>query len=325
MQNRGGAPETRHPSSREVVAQRLVLGTAPLAWLDEAVWRASLDTFLDAGGVWIDTAFAYGSGQAEAALGRQLRRIDQSAARVSTKIGHFPDAARFRDPRSLAEALQPSFDRLGSVTDNVFVHEADWGCWWSDGVAPGALLPNSELQFEDAPVLQVLAESAAAHGFCWGISGNNALQLARVAQRLRPARVLVAKQWDLLWRSADAFFNTPEPLTADLWLASPFHQGWLFHLDHLRRWARDRQPDLASAVQRLQELLERHGVAIGDIALPYVLSRRPRARIVFGVDAPNQVRAAVRALSLPMPPELMAEIDALGVHLPPMQVHDISF
>ena len=84
---------------------------------------------------------------------------------------------------------------------------ADWGCWWSDEVAPGALLPNSELLFEDAPVLQVLAESAAAHGFCWGISGNNALQLARVAQKLRPARVLVAKQWDLLWRSADAFFQ----------------------------------------------------------------------------------------------------------------------
>lgn len=118
-----------------MTAQRLALGAMLFGTtIDEATSFALLDSFVDAGGEWIDTADCYSfwtdesglGGQSERVLGRWLaaRPGMRDRVKISTKFGaeplepgSFPDRVEGLGVDAVRRALEGSLRRLG--TDHV--------------------------------------------------------------------------------------------------------------------------------------------------------------------------------------------------------------
>ncbi|MGC4853337.1 aldo/keto reductase [Micromonospora sp. DT4] len=291
---------------------RLVLGTLPFALLPPTEAFRLLDTFVEAGGAAVDTASMYGFGHVETLVGAWLRRVGPVAA-VNTKIGYFADPDDHRDAAKLADAVGRSVERLGVVPQRVLLHEADWACWWRTGAPAGAVEPMPP--DASVPAWCRLRELANELGFRPGLSGNHAAALGRAARQLGASSVLVAKQYDLLWRDAECLLTDD---LGEVLLAAPFHQGRLFDLAALAAAERGNDPLLAEAALRLSELLGRHGVAPAEVALPWVLSESRAAAVCVGVANRAELDAVLDATSRPIDPSLRSALARVGIRRAPM-------
>jgi aryl-alcohol dehydrogenase-like predicted oxidoreductase len=293
--------------------RRLVLGTLPLCRSRPADAYRLLDAFVAAGGTAVDTAALYGAGYVEMVLGRWLARVGP-VVDVTTKVGYFGDAADFRDPIRLRNAVERSIERLGCTPGAVLLHEADWSCWWDPDAAVGDIgaVPRDVLP----RAWTTLVDLGAAAGFAVGISGNNAEVLARTAVVLRTTRVLVAKQYDLLWRNAECLLADERLRTT---LGAPFHQGRLFDLAGLARLAaRGGDHELAAAARRLRDVLAAHSATPGEVAVPFVLADERPAAICVGIADQAELRALVTSAGRIVDPRLLLALRAEGICRPPM-------
>ncbi|MFG1347887.1 aldo/keto reductase [Xanthobacter autotrophicus DSM 431] len=299
---------------------RLVLGTFTLAEAPQDVWDAVLDEYVAAGGEWVDTAFAYGHGEAERKLGSYLRRRSASL-RISTKIGHFSDHAAYRDPGALLQAFEQSRERLGRLPDQILLHEADWRVWWHKEGKPFEIRSAKDLTDggQSAPCLAAVRKIADQFAIRWGISGNNTAPLMHAAIDAKPDVILVAKQLDLLWRTAEPLAARAQAGAYDLWLGSPFHQGWLFRLDELAAFGERCNPDVAQGARDLAALLSRVGTGLVELAIPFLLDRHDITRIAVGVRQPGEITQVLASAERSLSKELMAEIDRIGFRAPPMK------
>jgi aryl-alcohol dehydrogenase-like predicted oxidoreductase len=293
-------------------ADRLVLGTFQFRKMGEREIRATLDAFFDAGGTWLDTAGFYGRGEVERQVGRCLA-ADRPAARITAKVGYLRHPSEYRDEDALRAELERSMERLGVVPDVVQVHEADWRVWWSGSAPEWEIIGPGDAVERDAPVWTLLAGMASRLGFRVGIAGNHAPQLLLAAGKLAPQLVQVAKQYDLLWRTADPLLDWAGGAGAEVWCAAPFHQGRLFALEDLARAG----GGLGAAAGRLERLLSEHRTDVARTAIPYLAADPRVGRVVAGLSSPEEVRSALSALEAGIAQELCAAIRALGVDAPP--------
>ncbi|MBO9123758.1 MULTISPECIES: aldo/keto reductase [unclassified Rhizobium] len=300
--------------------QRIILGTFALADATQDEFDAVLDTYLESGGEWIDTAFAYGYGSAELKLGSYIRRRGANV-RISTKIGHFPEAPGYRRPGAVNDAFAAMQERLGRLPDQILLHEADWVVWWRDDGQPFQILPEGAMtpELQTAPALLDVQAAAARAGIRWGFSGNNAPTLGRASYRVTPDVVMVAKQYDLLWRSAEPLVEIASMKEFDLWLASPFHQSWLFRLPELARFGDEANPQIARGARALEELTSATGRGIVDLAIPFLLDRHCDTRIVVGARSAEEIAGVINATREPLPIEVTDAIDRIGFIASPMK------
>ncbi|MDO4333407.1 MAG: aldo/keto reductase [Eubacteriales bacterium] len=101
----------------------LVIGSAvKMQMLSERELFELFDIYLDAGGNCIDTARAYGGGQAEELIGRYMKkRENRNHILISTKCGHpAPDGKSRLTGRDMQEDLESSLKALG--TDHIDIY-----------------------------------------------------------------------------------------------------------------------------------------------------------------------------------------------------------
>jgi aryl-alcohol dehydrogenase-like predicted oxidoreductase len=290
---------------------------------DEAVSHAQLDTFVEAGGTFIDTADVYAATRSESIIGRWLadRPADVREQVVLASKGRFPTGPGPNDVglsrRHLARALDASLARLGVETIDLYqVHSHD------------PLTPIDEtLRFLDDAV-------AAGKVHYVGLSNFTAWQLQRAVDltefRGWVPPVTLQPQYNLLAREIE-WEIVPACLANGLGLLpwSPLGGGWL-----TGKYRRDERPTGAtrlgedpdrgveayarrSAVQRtwdvleaVEEVAEGRGVSMAQVALAWVLDRPGVTSVILGARTVEQLEDNLGAVGLHLDEEEIARLDA---------------
>jgi aryl-alcohol dehydrogenase-like predicted oxidoreductase len=279
---------------------RLILGTLHLRELDASEIASVLHAFFERGGRVLDTATLYGGLPLLTRVGAWLRSTG-APARTWLKVGYFDRLTDYRDDRAFAAAASAAREALGPSTSAVLVHEADWRLWWDDA------RPDERVRVDGL--------RAALGDLPVGYSGNNAAPLHQVVRAAPPTGpVLVAKQYDLLWNTAEPLVRWAETSSSPLALGAPWHQGWLWRLEALAA----ERPELASATAALRDLAQELGTSPAALALPFLARSSPKAHVAFGARTPEEVHAAFDAFGEPLSEASFVRVAALRRPLPPM-------
>lgn len=286
-----------------------MLGTLHLRNVSDRQLASVLDAFLGAGGRWIDTATLYGGFGLLRAIGRRLSTAGVDT-RVWVKVGYFDRRESYRDDGVFRDTAARACEAIGPYARVVALHEGDWATWWRHDRDPGVLSDA-----DDGPLVEQRIERftaiAGELGTDLGVSGNHAAALRHVLKHAPSvAAVMVAKQYDLVWRNATALIEHSRKL--DLVLGAPWHQGWLRDLDRLLI----QRPHLEPAITRLRHLCRRTGKSVDEVALPFVLQAAPDAMVAVGARSAAEVEQAISTERLE--PALLEELRALGLEEPPM-------
>lgn len=309
-------PAVALPWTRSEV-DRLTLGTLHLCPAGENEAYRILDAFAAAGGRRIDTAWFYGYGWAERIVGSFAARSGLSDLQISTKIGHFRSPDSFRDPRRIRQAFARCLDRLGTIPAAIALHEADWACWWED-VPPGELVSIGTAVNRHAPAWETLTELAGEYAITASVTGNNADALRHVAESVGAGTVLVAKQYDLLWATAEPLLRWADGAGVRVCVGAPYHQGALLDLAALSRQATDGgDTELAQSCQQLSDHLDRHGLSVTDVAVPFLLYDARIASVCVGARRVDEVHQAVAATERKLPAERYAQLRHRRLSRPP--------
>ena len=302
-------------SSGTVVSTQC-LGTMTFgAEADEETSGSILETFVEAGGTFVDTADVYSAGVSEEILGRWLAKHPTDAAQlvVATK-GRFPMGDGPNDlglsRRHLRTALDDSLRRLG--VDHVDLYQVH--AW--DAVTP---LEETLRFLDDA----VTAGKIGYYGFSnyLGWQVTKAVHVAR-AQGWAPP-VTLQPQYNLLVRDIEHEV-VPACLDGGLGLLpwSPLAGGWL-----TGKYQRNQQPKGASrlgedpergmeawgprneqertwaVVDAVGEVARETGTSSAQVALAWVAAQPAVTSVILGARTVEQLRDNLAAADLDLAPE----------------------
>ena len=231
--------------------------------------------------------------------------------------------ASFRTPAALSAQLDGNLRLLRREhVDVLQVHEADWRAWWSDETPhTGYLRPDREYDFANAPVMQYLRE-AQEQGRCRfvGITGNIADDVARVLRDVDVDAVLVAFNYDLIWRRtrthalplarergaallpAAVFQNVRLAEVHPKWLESP--PNWM-------------NAEVQARFARLYELQREYGLALVELTIRFLLAEQAMSTILVGAARPSEIEISVAAAQAgALPADLHQAVEELGLEEP---------
>jgi aryl-alcohol dehydrogenase-like predicted oxidoreductase len=284
------------------VVSSLTLGTMTFgSEADEPTSREILDTFVAAGGTFIDTADVYSGNESERIIGRWLADHPTEAGQVvlATK-GRFPTGDGPNDlglsRRHLTRALDASLERLGVEYIDLYQMHA-----WD------ALTPLDEtLRFLDDAVS---AGKIGAYGFSnyLGYQITKAVYEARAHHWAPP--VTLQPQYNLLVRDIEHEI-VPACLDAGIGLLpwSPLAGGWLSG-----KYVRDQAPTGATRLGEnpkrgmeawearnaddrtwavldvVQRVAEAHGASNSQVALAWLLARPAVTSVILGARTVEQL------------------------------------
>lgn len=283
---------------------------------------AILDTFVELGGNFIDTARMYGdwipdapTGASERAIGAWLKaRGNRSDVVVATKGGMFDARAgdyRMRvNPADIAKDLGESLDHLGIDTiDLYFLHTDD------------PQVPVSEL-------IDALAEHQAAGRIRHYAASNWAADRIVEANAYgrsvgKPGFVASETFWGLATPNLEGagqqgyqhyYEGEYEALHAELpIIAYAATSGGYFAMrekgqiaDHIA--ARYDHADNDRRFDVARDLAGKKGVSINDIVLAYMLSQPKQTIPIFGGSSPERVREAVAATKVVLSADELAAL-----------------
>lgn len=197
--------------------------------------RRQLDTFVDAGGTFIDTADVYGDGESERIIGRWAADRGGVDDLILATKGRFapPAGSHGASRRSLRRSVDASLKRLGvDAIDLYFIHGWD----------------EQTPVVETLETLSTLVNDGKIHSIAWSNVTGFQLQeiLTTAALRGYVSPVAVQPQYNLLDRGIEVEV-LPCCLSAGLSITpwSPLGGGWL-----TGKYQRDEQP---TGVTRLGE------------------------------------------------------------------------
>lgn len=311
----GAGPDTPLP--------RLVLGTMTFGdTADAATSRAMVDTALDAGISWLDTANGYAGTRTETILGEVLAgRRDRVS--LATKAGIYPGDAGgepLLSRKGIRSSLEASLRRLD--TDHVdlfYLHQPD----------------RSVSVEETAEALADIVSAGLAKAV--GVSNFAAWQIADLAaacDRVGAPRPVVAQQlYNLVARRVEdeyAEFATTHGLATIVY--NPLGGGLLtgrhsfddapgegrFGSSALSSMYRERywNRSLFEAVDALSTIAADAGLGLPELALRWLLSRPLVNAVLLGGSKPDQLRANIAAAARgPLSPDVIAACDEVGATL----------
>jgi aryl-alcohol dehydrogenase-like predicted oxidoreductase len=292
----------RNLGNSGAVVSELTLGTMTFgAEADEPTSQAILDTFLEHGGTFIDTADVYSSGTSETIIGHWLATRPEEAKQVvlATK-GRFPMGDGPNDlglsRRHLRTALDASLTRLG--VDHIDLYQMH--AW-------DALTPLDEtLTFLDDAV------TSGKIGY-YGFSNYLGWQLTKAVHRAKALHlqppVTLQPQYSLLVRDIEHEV-VPASLDANIGLLpwSPLGGGWL-----TGKYTRDEAPTGASrlgenpergmeawnarnADQRtwdildaVQSIAQDHDATASQVAIAWLLAQPAVTSVILGARTVEQL------------------------------------
>ena len=309
--------------------QNLVLGTMYFGTVqDERESFAILDHFVDAGGVWIDTANCYSfwadpsgsGGQSEALLGRWLamRPGLRNQLKISTKVGaeptapgSFPHDVEGLSAGVVKSGIQDSLRRLG--TDHVDLY-------WAHMPDPGTPLEETVGALDDLvaegtvgqvgcsnyPVWQV--ERARQIAQAQGGSGFSAVQQHHTYLQPRPGtRPTVAHRFGAVTDEVLHYLeHQPEMM---LWAYTPLLNG---------RYTRPDRPlpeeyDHGGTDRRLawlDDVATETGTNRNRVVLAWLSGGNPAIKPIVGVSTIQQLDEAIAGVSLELTPDQRTRLDS---------------
>ncbi|MER5741410.1 aldo/keto reductase [Streptomyces sp. NPDC002262] len=302
---------------------RLVLGTMNFGpQTDEATSHTIMDAALDAGLNFFDTANVYGwgenKGRTEEIIGSWFAKGDGRRDRtvLATKVyGNMgPDGEAWPNHDKISalnirRAVDASLKRLG--TDHIDVyqfHHVDRDTpfdevWQAIDVliGQGKILYAGSSNFPGYKIAQ--ANEAAARRGMVGLVSEQCLY--NLFERRAEMEVIPAAQ--------------EYGLGVIPW--SPLHGGLLGGVlrketEGKRRTEGRAAQTLADPAKRAQfqayeDLLDKHGLAPGEVGLAWLLTRPGVTGPIVGPRTPEQLTGALRALELELGEELLAELDGI--------------
>ena len=279
------------------------LGCNNFGWrLDAAGTADVVESALDEGINFFDTADMYGGTKSEDFLGRALGRRREEAV-IATKFGWEIDASRRgAHPDYVRRAVDDSLKRLG--TDRIDLYQLH--------------KPDPAVPIRDT--LGALADIVAAGKVREiGCSNFSAEQIreAEAAARDGVRFVSVQNEYNVLHREPEADV-IPECERLGLAfipyypLASGLLTGKYRHGQPIPKGTRlsDRRPseDRLAVVEALIEFAESRGHTLLELAFGYLLSQAAVASVIAGATSHAQVQANVQATEWVLSPEERAEV-----------------
>ena len=278
--------------------ERIVLGTRCFNEINEMEIFQILEDFFSLGGRYIDTAFLYGDGWPLKLIGKFNKLYRPNDSYIS-KIGYFHKTKDYRDINNLRKAIDKSCNALNMKPEFILLHEADWLVWWASEAKIGELINiklSNNLLLSYFDNFRGLLKNFNINA---GISGNNAHILGFLFPILRPKLVLLSKQYDLLWKNAEPLITS---VCDDVYLllGAPFHQGWLFKLNELKKII----PCYYKQICKLEKIALQTKYALDHIALNFMWQSVGKAKVVFGVKSAQELRKNLTLISQNLPEEL---------------------
>jgi aryl-alcohol dehydrogenase (NADP+) len=294
-----------------IVVTEQALGTMTFgAEADEGTSHSILNAFIEAGGNFIDTADVYSTGASESIIGRWLSAhpTERDQVVIATK-GRFPMGAGPNDlglsRRHLSRALDESLTRLGIEQIDLYQMHA-----WD------ALTPIDEtLRFLNDAV------TAGKIGY-FGFSNYLGWQLTKAVHVARhngwAAPVTLQPQYNLLVRDIEHEV-VPAALDAGIGLLpwSPLAGGWLsgkYARDvaptgatrlgenpqrGMEAWQkRNGNPRTWAVIDALQQVADRHGASLSQVALAWLGSRPAVTSVILGARTVEQLKDNLGAVDV---------------------------
>jgi len=306
----------------------LGLGTCFMAGQGQDGVTACIQAAVDAGVNYFDTAADYGLGNDEVMLGIGLHGIRDRVV-LATKVGYTPDPRGHRDADQLMAQFDASLQRLQTdYVDIIQVHEADFRKWWSDAPisateaayhgAPTTTMDDIDNDIAGAPVVEFLARAVASGKTRFiGLTAKNARLLARLLRALTVDSVMIAHQYNPIFRNADAFLY---PLTAEqqvgVVIGAPLMKGWLA-VPQIT-WRTDppgwMDETFNQTYSRLLEIVQESGLPLVEVSLRWMLAESRLHSIVVGFSALSDVTQNLEIIARgPLPADLQAAVNAIGI------------
>ena len=311
----------RNLGNSGAIVSELTLGTMTFgAEADETTSHAIIDSFVEHGGTFIDTADVYSAGESEQIVGRWLASHREQAKQVvvATK-GRFPMGDGPNDlglsRRHLRTALDASLTRLG--VDHIDLYQMH--AW-------DARTPIDEtLSFLDDAV------TAGKIGY-YGFSNYLGWQLTKAVHRaaalnLAPP-VTLQPQYSLLVRDIEHEV-VPAALDANIGLLpwSPLGGGWLtgkYERDvaptgasrlgenpkrGMEAWeARNADERTWAVIAAVKSIAEAHDATASQVAIAWLLTRPAMTSVILGARTVDQLVDNLGATDLELSPDEIARL-----------------
>jgi aryl-alcohol dehydrogenase-like predicted oxidoreductase len=277
---------------------------------DEADMIAVIREAVDLGVTFFDTAETYGPFTNEVLVGKALAPVRDRVV-IATKFGFdiAPDGTRRggldSSPAHIRAVAEASLKRLGTdVIDLFYQHRVD---------------PNVPIEDVAGAVRDLIAEGKVRH---FGLS-EAGVQTIRRAHAVQPVAALQS-EYSLWWREPeDAILPVLEELGIGFVPFSPLGKGFLtgkmdettafdasdFRTTSPRFSVQARRNNLA-LVALIGGIAERKGVTPAQIALAWLLARKPWIVPIPGTTKPHRLRENVGAASVRLSPDDMQAIEA---------------
>ena len=301
--------QTRKVGSLQVSA--VGLGCNNFGWRIDAEASAKvIDTAIESGVTFFDTADRYGKGQSEDFLGRALgKRRDQII--LATKFGmEMEKGQQGASPKYVLEAVDASLRRLRTDRIDLFqLHQPD---------------PKTPIT-DTLGALDELVRAGKVREI--GCSNFSVAQIreATDASQGRAQFVSVQNEFSLFHREPETNGVLPEcerrrlaflpyfPLASGL-LTGKYREGK--KLPEGSRAADGWGPKVfteqnLAIVELLIEFAESKGHTILELAFSWLLSHKPVASVIAGASKPEQVRANAKAADWQLAADDLAQIDAI--------------
>jgi aryl-alcohol dehydrogenase-like predicted oxidoreductase len=286
-----------------------------------------LDRFVDAGGVWIDTANCYSfwedpsgfGGQSETVLGRWLasRPGVRDRVRISTKVGcepleagRFPETAEGLSAAVIKSGIEGSLSRLG--TDHVelyWAHKPDPVTPLEETVAAFDELVSAgtvgRLGGSNYPVWQI--ERARQIARASGGTGYTAVQQHHTYLQPRPAtQPSVVHRFGAVTDEVIHYLEHNSDMT--LWAYTPLLSGGYTRADKPLAQEYD-HAGTTSRLAVLDEVVAETGTNRNRVVLAW-LTANPAIVPIVGVSTVEQLDEAVAGVSLELTADQRERLDA---------------
>ena len=265
---------------------------------------------VDRGVTFFDTAEVYGPFENEKVVGEALRPVRDRVV-IATKFGFDIDPETRENsgvnsrPDHIRRAVEGSLKRLGIETvDLIYQHRVD---------------PNVPIEDVAGTVRQLIAEGKARY---FGMSEPSARTLRR-AHAVQPVTA-VQNEYSLWWRDVESngILDACDELGIGFVPYSPLGRGFLAGAlskdtklgdNDFRRNNPRFQPEAMEKNQAFVDLLKRvadaKGATPAQIALAWLLSRRPYIVPIPGTTKLHRLEENIRAASLQLSADDLGEID----------------
>lgn len=285
-----------------------------------------LDRFVDAGGVWIDTANCYAfwedpsgfGGQSEALLGRWLARRPgvRDRVKISTKVGcepleagRFPETAEGLTAATIKSGIEGSLRRLG--TDHVelyWAHKPDPVTPLEETVAAFDELVSAgtvgRLGGSNYPVWQI--ERARQIAWASGATGYTAVQQHHTYLQPRPGtRASVVHRHGEVTDELIHYLEHNSDMT--LWAYTPLLSGSYTRADKPLKPEYD-HAGTTSRLAMLDKVVAETGTNRNQVVLAW-LTANPAIVPIVGVSKAEQLDEAIAGVSLTLTADQRTSLD----------------